>query len=114
MTMAMPPVKPDTTGSGIYLIQAPRRSTPAAIRIRPSTPCRAMTPATTTTKAPVGPPIWNRLPPRPEMMDPATAAVSSPTSGRTPEAIAEAMAKGRATTATVSPATRSARRSAKA
>jgi hypothetical protein len=66
-----------------------------------------------TTNAPVGPPIWNRLPPSADITKPATAAVSSPTSGRTPDAIASAIANGRAITATVSPAIRSMRRSSK-
>src|SRR3989344_6671374 len=64
-----------------------------------------------TTKAPVGPPIWKRLPPRAEIRKPATTAVISPTSGAAPEAMASAMASGRATTATVRPAMASARRS---
>ena len=57
---------------------APRTTsiTPAIIvhMNRPSTPCSATMPATTTTKAPVGPPIWNREPPSAEMRKPVTIA----------------------------------------
>ena len=42
---------------------------------RPLMPKRATMPATMTTKAPVGPPIWVREPPRAEMRKPATTAV---------------------------------------
>ena len=63
-----------------------------------------MTLNTTTTKAPVGPPIWKRLPPSAEIRKPATTAVTSPFSGVVPEAMASAMASGSATMATVSPA----------
>src|SRR5690606_31559388 len=66
-----------------------------------------------TTKAPVGPPIWKRLPPRAEIRKPATTAVTRPASGVAPEAMASAMARGRATTATVRPAMVSARKSPK-
>ena len=41
---------------------------------RPSTPCSATMPATTTTKAPVGPPIWKREPPSAEIRKPVTIA----------------------------------------
>ena len=58
-------------------------------------------------KAPVGPPICTELPPRAETMSPPRTAVMSPTSGDTPLAIANAMAIGRATIPTMSPAKRS-------
>ena len=41
---------------------------------RPATPWVATMPAMTTTKAPVGPPIWTIEPPRAEMMKPVTMA----------------------------------------
>ena len=44
-------------------------------RARPAMPKRATMPATMTTKAPVGPPIWVREPPSAEMRKPATTAV---------------------------------------
>ena len=53
-------------------------SIPPAMKVaiaRPSYPCLRTMPATMMTKAPVGPPIWTRLPPRAEMMKPATMAV---------------------------------------
>jgi len=62
-----------------------------------------------TTKAPVGPPIWTRLPPSPEMTAPAMMAVTSPLSGETPEAMAKAMARGKATIPAIIPAMPSAR-----
>nr|UVY31560.1 MAG: hypothetical protein [Bacteriophage sp.] len=60
-----------------------------------------------TIKAPVGPPICTLLPPRNEMMNPATIAVIIPFSGLTPEAIPNAMARGNATIPTIIPAIRS-------
>ena len=50
-----------------------------------------------TINAPVGPPICTLLPPKNEMINPATMAVMMPFSGLTPEAIPKAMASGRAT-----------------
>ena len=73
---------------------------------RPLTPNFAVIPARITMKAPVGPAICRRLPPKMDTAAPATIAVYSPCSGLTPEAIANAMAKGSATTPTMIPATR--------
>ena len=64
---------------------------------------------TTGMKAAVGPPICTREPPSAEIRKPAMMAVCSPFSGVVPEAIASAIANGRATMATVSPATASLR-----
>jgi hypothetical protein len=44
-------------------------------RISPSTPCRATVAATSTMKAPAGPPIWKRLPPSSDTMKPPMIAV---------------------------------------
>jgi hypothetical protein len=74
----------------------------------PLTPCRSTVAATSTMKAPAGPPIWKRLPPSAETRKPPMTAVNSPRSGETPEEIAIAIDSGSATIATVSPATRSA------
>ena len=60
-----------------------------------------------TANAPVGPPICTRLPPKTEIQKPATTAVKRPRSGLTPLAIANAIAKGRATMPTITPATKS-------
>ena len=60
-----------------------------------------------TMKAPAGPPICTRLPPRAEMRKPAMMAVNRPASGLSPDAIANAIASGSATTATVRPAAKS-------
>lgn len=117
---AMPMVKPWITGSGTCSISVPARRKPATSRITPaiavastspSMPCAATMPATTTMKAPVGPPICTRLPPRAEIRKPATTAVTSPVAGGAPEAMAMAMDSGIATIATVTPAITSARRS---
>ena len=54
----------------------------------PSTPCRATVAATSTVNAAAGPPIWKRLPPSAEIRKPPMAAVNSPRSGVTPEAMA--------------------------
>ncbi len=62
-------------------------------------------------KAPAGPPIWKRLPPRTEISAPPTIAVNSPFSGDRPEPMAIAIDSGSATMATVSPAIASARSS---
>ncbi len=61
------------------------------------------------TNAPVGPPMETLDPPRAEMKNPAITAVKIPASGLTPEAMANAIASGRATIPTVIPATRSAK-----
>ena len=63
-------------------------------------------------KAPVGPPICTLLPPKNEIMKPATIAVMIPFSGLTPEAIPKAMANGHATIPTIIPAMRSLLKSA--
>ena len=60
-----------------------------------------------TIKAPVGPPICTLLPPRNEIINPATIAVIIPFSGVTPEAIPNAIAKGKATIPTIIPAIKS-------
>ena len=60
--------------SNLFRIRAPEPAINVIIR-SPETPCRAMMPATMTTKAPVGPPICTRDPPRAEMRKPATIAV---------------------------------------
>jgi hypothetical protein len=82
--MAMPLVKPMTTMRGMKRTAAPNPVRPMitsrmpAITVtmaKPGIPKRSTMPATITTKAPVGPPIWVRDPPRAEMMKPATTAV---------------------------------------
>ena len=78
-------------------------------RISPSMPWLATVAATSTMKAPAGPPIWNRLPPSAETRNPPTIAVTSPMAGVTPEAMAMAIDSGSATMATVRPASASAR-----
>ena len=72
-----------------------------------------MTEKTTTMKAPVGPPIWTLLPPSSEIMKPPTIAVTRPVAGSAPEAMAMARLSGRATIATVTPATASRVKSAR-
>lgn len=59
-------------------------------------------------KAPVGPPIWTDEPPKNDTMKPPIMAVIRPVSGDTPLAIPKAMAKGKATIPTITPAMRSA------
>ena len=60
-----------------------------------------------TMKAPAGPPICTLEPPRAEIRKPAMMAVNNPASGFTPDAMAKAMASGKATMPTVRPAARS-------
>jgi hypothetical protein len=83
MTSAMPLVKPMTTGRGMKRTAVPVPVSPMMTRITPaiivhmnspSTPYCATIPATTTTKAPVGPPICVVEPPNAEMMKPVTTA----------------------------------------
>src|SRR5207244_1355411 len=113
---AMPFVKPTTTGRGMNLTAVPRpvapknnRKTPAnnVHMNNPSTPYLATIPNTTTTNAPVGPPICVEDPPKAEIAKPATIAQYRPAWGGRPDAMAKAIAKGRATNPTVIPATRS-------
>jgi hypothetical protein len=73
----------------------------------PSIPYLATIPNPTTTNAPVGPPICVEEPPKAEIAKPATIAQYRPDCGGTPDAIAKAIAKGRATRPTVTPARRS-------
>jgi len=54
--------------------------------------------------APVGPAIWMRDPPNSDTAMPAMIAVYSPCSGLTPDAMANAIASGSATTPTITPA----------
>ena len=80
----MPLVKPTTTGRGMNFTAVPMPVTPsthehdarhhraheqAGHAVRPT-----MMPATTTTNAPVGPPIWVRDPPSAEIRKPVTIA----------------------------------------
>ena len=84
MSTAMPLVKPMTTGRGMYLTAEPTPEAPSATRMapainvqmkRPCTPYWLMMPATTTTKAPVGPPMAVKEPPRADVRKPAAIAV---------------------------------------
>ena len=113
MITPIPVVNPTITGSGMYLMTAPKRASPIAnsitpaIRVaicKPTTPYLAVMPERITMNAPVGPEICNRLPPNAEVKNPATMAVYSPCSGLAPEAMANAMASGKATTPTTRPA----------
>ena len=88
----------------IKISMTPARTVATA---RPSKPFFATMPATMEAKAAVGPAIWTLLPPKKEMMNPATMAVYRPCSGPTPEARARAMDYGRAMMATMTPATTS-------
>jgi hypothetical protein len=84
MMSAMPVVNPTVTGYGTNRMMSPSRASaintkdPPAMRVAtasPSYPNSATTLATSTTKAPVGPPICTRLPPMSEIRAPATMAV---------------------------------------
>ena len=83
MSTAIPLVKPSTTGRGMNFTADPMpvapsttSSTPAIMvhMNRPSRPCTATMPATTTTNAPVGPPICVFDPPKSEIRNPVTTA----------------------------------------
>src|ERR1700722_15958009 len=114
MMTPIPAVKPAMTGLGMYLITAPNRANPNTSRItpamrvaicRPAMPCCAVMMESTATNAPVGPEIWARVPPNIDVRSAATMAVYNPCSGRAPEAMANAMASGKATMPTTKPAT---------
>src|ERR1700722_5418308 len=114
---AMPFVNPTTTGRGINFTDVPKPVTPninrrtPAIMVHmnnPSIPYLATIPNTTTTNAPVGPPICVDEPPKAEIAKPATIAQYKPASGGTPDAIAKAIASGAQTNPAAPPATRSA------
>lgn len=72
-----------------------------------ATPCVAITGSSTTVMAPVGPDTCRWLPPNTAATTPATMAVTSPAAAPTPEATPKPSANGRATTPTVTPASRS-------
>ena len=81
---AIPAVKPVVIVYGINLISEPSLNSPISIRripakivarARPSIPFVATIPATIVAKAAVGPAICTLLPPRKEMINPATIAV---------------------------------------
>ena len=83
MSTAIPFVKPTTTGRGMNRTTLPVPVTPSTTRMtpaiivqmnRPDTPYCATMPATTTTNAPVGPPICTIDPPRAEIRKPVTTA----------------------------------------
>ena len=76
ISTAIPLVNPTTTGRGMKRTALPLRVAPSTTRMTPAimvhryspaTPYLATMPETTTTKAPVGPPICTRDPPSAEM-----------------------------------------------
>ena len=74
---------------------------------RPSMPCSATMPATTTTKAPVGPPICVAGAAERGDEEAGDDRAVDPACGGRPDAIANAIASGSATMPTVTPAMRS-------
>jgi len=116
ITRAIPLVKPTTKECGKYFNKDPRRNMPKSIKknpaiideiIRPFKPYFSTIPKRITIKAPVGPPICTRLPPNKDIINPAITAVIRPFSGETPEATANAIANGKATIPTTTPANKS-------
>jgi len=113
MTTATPAVKPVVTGKGTNSTSFPMPVAPSAIRIRPAMavarrrpprPKRAEMGTRIATKAAVGPETCTRDPPSSPISAPPTIAVYSPCCGGTPEAMASAMERGRATMPTTIPA----------
>ena len=99
-------------------MKRPSRNTPASIWIMPAISVAAIRPAmpwTVTTSrtrkvmAAAGPETWSRQPPRRATTTPPTTAVTRPTSGATPEALLMASDSGKATRATATAASVSAR-----
>src|SRR5688500_3362853 len=123
MITAIPAVKPTMTGLGMNLITVPSRAMPMSSKMtpamsvaicKPAIPWVAVMPASTAMNAPVGPEICTRVPPNSDVATPATIAVYRPCAGVTPDAIANAMARGSATTPTTRPAAKSRGRCARA
>ena len=109
---AMPLVNPVTKGRGKNLIRLPMRNRPIINNMIPAItvhinkltyPYCKIIPYTITINAPVGPPTCTRDPPNAEIIKPAIIAVKIPASGFAPEAMANAIAKGKAITPTVTP-----------
>ena len=84
IVIAMPQVKPVVTGCGMNLISVPSRAAPKANKNTPDmavqirrlgSPYCRMIAYTSPTKAPAGPPICTREPPRAETMNPPMIAV---------------------------------------
>ena len=101
------------------LMMVPSLNTPSSMRNRPASIVATMRPERPsegsltmpkiiTMKAPVGPPICTREPPRADTTKPPMMAVRMPCEGDTPEAMPKAMASGRATMPTMRPAMASA------
>ncbi len=116
MITAMPLVNPVMTGAGMKETTTPNRSSPATSRMAPlmkpamKTPCIpywAESPARIAVMAPVGPEIWYEAPESDPMRSPAIMAVMRPAAASAPELTPKARANGRATAATVRPASRS-------
>src|SRR3989344_6466564 len=112
----IPAVNPETIGNGINLINWPSLIIPKNTWItparkpatnRPSNPYLLTEAKIITVIAPVGPVIENLEPPSKDPRIPAITAVYNPIIGGTPEAMAKAIAKGKATTAVINPALRS-------
>jgi len=109
----IPAVKPDVIGYGKYRTIFPNFNTPKSAIITlainnahesPSIPCSCIILNTITVNAPVGPTIWNLAPPSSEANPPAITHVINPIYGCTPDAIANVINKGNATTETRNPA----------
>lgn len=84
MMIAMPAIYPAVTGYGMNRITSPSRASAMITRKQPAIsvasaspwyPNSPITPATSTTNAPVAPPICTRLPPNTEIRNPPTIAV---------------------------------------
>lgn len=119
IVMAMPEVKPNTTGNGIYSINLPNRINPINTRNMPDSNVAISNPDNPycndtgykiTTKAAVGPETLNFEPPVNAIMKPDIIAVYRPCCGGTPLAIANAIANGIAIIPTVMPAIKSLRK----
>ena len=113
----IPDRKPAITGRGMNWMNRPSRKTPAtiwrkaAIRVAATSPCMPYLVTTSETRnviAAAGPETWSRQPPKSATTIPPTMAVTRPTSGLTPEALAMASDSGKATSATAIPASASA------
>ena len=118
MVTAIPTVKPSSTGHGTNWMSRPSPARPMTRTMTPAmmatlatapTPSWATMGTSTTAMAPVGPDTWTDDPPNTAATMPATIAVTMPAVAPPPRRRRSPGREGRATTPTVSPASKSPR-----
>ena len=121
MMIPMPDMNPDMTEYGVKATKRPTLITPRSTWISPAmmtivnalarlSACVATITATAMAIGPVGPEIWERVPPNTAAKKPTAIAPYMPASAPSPEATPKASATGNPTTAAVTPPKRSPRK----